>query len=148
MSSNIQDLSLHRLIQSFTSDGWIVLILSLSGALTRLTLFEGNVSIIEFTRRILSAVAVGMISWFILDGVDWPQFYKIIIYIVIGLDSPSIIKGVIKVLNIFTDNPGKVFNSLKRGELPESEPVVVTTPPEEHHKPKHHHRKHTKKEKD
>ena len=123
VSSNIQDLSLQRLAQSFTSEGWIVLVLSLSGALTRLTLFEVNVSIIDFVRRILSAIVVGILMWIALDVIDSSQLYKIIIYIVIGLDSPSIIRGILTGLSIFAKNPLGIIGALKRIQIiiPESE---------------------------
>ena len=140
-----QSLSLSKLLQSFFSDGWVVLVLSLAGALTRLTLFEDNTTIIDFIRRITSAVALGMLAWFILSETNWPQLYKVIIYIVIGLDSPSVIKGILKTINIFTSNPTKFINSIKDGRLPEVETQPAPIPqPEEVHKPhrrktyKHH----------
>jgi len=67
-------------------------------------------SIIEIIKKIFAAMLCSGIAWFILEQTDISSLTKAISYGVVGVVSPEIVNGIIKIAAKFAKNPTKFFN--------------------------------------
>lgn len=98
------------MLREFINGGWIIPLIGAAGMLARLMTAKKQYTIIEQLKNILSAAIASSIAWFILEQTDISSFYKAITYGVIGVVSPEIIGGIIKLAKHFERTPEKFVN--------------------------------------
>jgi hypothetical protein len=95
------------LLKEFISNGWIIPLIGAAGMLARLMTSKTKYTLLEHFKNILAAAISSMIAWFILEQTDISSLYKAVTYGVIGVVSPEIINGIIKLAKKFERNPDK-----------------------------------------
>jgi hypothetical protein len=80
-----------------------------SAMLARLLASNTTITILEHFKKIISAAIASGIAWFILKDVQGWDLYKAIAYGVVGVISPEIIDGIIKLGKKFAKNPEKII---------------------------------------
>lgn len=95
------------IIKEFINGGWIIPMIGAAAMIARLMSAPVKMTLIEQLRRILSAAISSSIAWFILEQTDISSFYKAVTYGIIGVISPEIIGGIIKLGKMFQNNPEK-----------------------------------------
>jgi hypothetical protein len=95
------------LLREFINGGWIIPLIGAAGMFARLLTASKQYTTLEQFKNILSAAIASSIAWFILEQTDISSFYKAITYGIIGVVSPEIIGGIIKIAKQFERNPEK-----------------------------------------
>lgn len=95
------------LLKEFLEGGWVIPLVGAAGMLARLMTAKKQYTIIEQLKNIISAAIAAAIAWFILEQVDISSFYKAITYGIVGVISPEIINGIIKLAKQFERTPEK-----------------------------------------
>lgn len=95
------------LIKEFIEGGWIIPVIGSAAMLARLLSAQKKIGAIEYGKKITVAAISSTIAWFILEQTDIPSLYKAICYGVIGVISPEIINGIIKLGRKFQADPEK-----------------------------------------
>lgn len=95
------------LLKEFLDGGWIIPLVGAAGMLARLMTAKKQYTIVEQLKNIVSAAIAAAITWFILEQVDIPSLYKAITYGIVGVVSPEIIGGIIKLAKHFERSPEK-----------------------------------------
>lgn len=95
------------LIKEFLDGGWIIPLIGASAMLARLLSAQKKIGAIEYAKKITAAAISSSIAWFILEQTDISSLYKAICYGVIGVISPEIINGIIKLGKRFQEDPEK-----------------------------------------
>lgn len=95
------------LLKEFLEGGWIIPFVGAAGMLARLMTAKKQYTIIEQLKNIVSAAIAAAIAWFILEQVNIPSLYKAITYGIVGVVSPEIIGGIIKLAKHFERSPEK-----------------------------------------
>jgi len=99
-----------NLIQEFINGGWIILIVGAAGMAARIIYSGTKHSVLEIIKKIFAAMLCSGIAWFILEQTDISSLTKAISYGVVGVVSPEIVNGIIKIAAKFAKNPTKFFN--------------------------------------
>jgi hypothetical protein len=94
-----------NLLREFLSGGWIVSLIGTLGMTARILASGKKISIIEFFRNIVAASICSGISWFVLEQVEMASFTKAIVYGVVGVVSPELLTGIVKLAKGFAKNP-------------------------------------------
>ena len=68
-------------------------------------------------KNILSAMITSLLAWFILEQFEINSLYKALIYGLAGLNSPEILKGILKITTSFSNNPGEFISNIKSGKI-------------------------------
>jgi uncharacterized membrane protein YeaQ/YmgE (transglycosylase-associated protein family) len=68
-------------------------------------------------KNILSAMITSLLAWFILEQFEIDSLYKALIYGLTGLNSPEILKGILKITTAFSNNPGEFISNIKSGKI-------------------------------
>lgn len=110
-----------KLLESFRDGGWLVLCIGGAAMLARLSLGGEKMTTGECLKRIFAATICGLITWMILENVDIPYVYKVILYSLSGLNAPEVLKGVTKIMKGFGEDPVEFVKELRRGRLYDSE---------------------------
>jgi hypothetical protein len=95
------------MLKEFIEGGWIIPLVGAAGMLARLMTAKKEYTILEQFKNIISASLAAAIAWFILEQTDIPSLYKAITYGIIGVVSPEIINGIIKLAKHFERSPEK-----------------------------------------
>ena len=95
------------MLKEFLEGGWIIPLVGAAGMLARLMTAKKEYTILEQFKNIISAALSAAIAWFILEQTDIPSLYKAITYGIIGVVSPEIITGIIKLAKNFERSPEK-----------------------------------------
>jgi hypothetical protein len=98
-----------NLIKDFLEGGWIIMMIGGSAMLARLLASNTTITILEHFKKIVSAAIASGIAWFILKDVQGWDLYKAIAYGIVGVISPEIIDGIIKLGKKFARNPEKII---------------------------------------
>jgi hypothetical protein len=98
-----------NLIKDFLDGGWIIMMIGGSAMLARLLASNTTITILEHFKKIISAAIASGIAWFILKDVQGWELYKAIAYGIVGVISPEIIDGIIKLGKKFAKNPEKII---------------------------------------
>ena len=96
-----------NLFEQFWQDGWVVMLVGAAGMLARLLSDNKKDSIVEQTKKIISAAIMSGIAWFILEQIEISSLWKAVTYGLIGVISPEILNGVVKLAKRFQNNPEK-----------------------------------------
>lgn len=95
------------ILTQFLEGGWLMPIIGASGMLARILTTKGKVTIIDLFKKMLTASIASSIAWFLLEQTEVSSLYKAITYGVIGVVSPEIIEGIVKLGKKFASNPTK-----------------------------------------
>jgi predicted MFS family arabinose efflux permease len=111
--------NLNDFIPEFLKGGWVVLLIGAAGMVARLVTTDSTdeISTNSIIKNILSAMITSLLAWFILEQFEINSLYKALIYGLAGLNSPEILKGILKVTTSFSDNPGEFLTNIKSGKI-------------------------------
>jgi len=93
------------IIREFLNGGWLVPMVGAAAMLARLISSDTNLSIKEQIKKILTAAIASGIAWFVLEQTDVSGLIKAMTYGIIGVVSPEIIDGIVKIGKSFARNP-------------------------------------------
>jgi hypothetical protein len=96
---------LDKLIASFIDGGWVVLLIGAAGMIARLVTTNEEQSAGEISKKMISSMIASLIAWFIMEQFSMDSMYKAIAYGLVGLNSPEIIQGVLKISGQFAADP-------------------------------------------
>jgi len=97
------------LLREFLNGGWVVPLIGAGAMLARLLSGDGGLSIRQQFKKILTAAIAAGIAWFVLEQTEISSHTKAVTYGIIGVISPEVITGIVKLGKRFADNPGKVL---------------------------------------
>ena len=119
---------LNKFIPLFIQGGWVVLLIGASGMIARTATSKNpeEKSIGQFLSNILVAMIASLISWFILEQFEVKSMYKSIIYGLVGLKSPEILTGIIKITTAFSNDPQAFIKNARSGNLTSTKNVKKT----------------------
>jgi hypothetical protein len=97
------------LLKEFLDGGWMIPMIGAGAMIARLLSTDSKLSLIDQFKKILTAAIAAGISWFVLEQTDISSLYKAITYGIIGVISPEVIDGIIKLAKKFSEKPEKFF---------------------------------------
>ncbi len=95
------------MIKEFLGGGWVIPLIGAAAMFARLLSTQKKMGIVEYAKKITAAAISSSIAWFILEQTDLSSLYKAICYGIIGVISPEIINGIIKLGKRFQEDPEK-----------------------------------------
>ena len=110
---NLKDFSINilnmepekSLLKEFLQGGWVVPLIGAGAMLARLLSGENNYTWWQQLKKILTAGIAAGIAWFILEQTEISSLYKAVTYGIIGVISPEVITGIVKLGKRFAENP-------------------------------------------
>jgi len=111
------------MLKEFINGGWLIPLVGSLAMIARLLSSSTDVHWFEQVKKIVTAALASGIAWFVLEQTDISSLYKAITYGVIGVVSPEIIAGIVKIGEKFSKDPIK-FISKKGGMSPQQPPVA------------------------
>lgn len=93
------------LLKEFLNGGWIVPLVGAGAMLARLLTSPKPVPVVEQIKKITTAAIASGIAWFVLEQTDIGSLTKAITYGIIGVVSPEVINGIVKLGKRFEKNP-------------------------------------------
>lgn len=79
----------------------------------------------QVTSNMIAAMVASLIAWFILEQFAIGAMYKALAYGLVGLNSPEILSGIVKIFTKFSENPGEFISNIRSGKI--DTPVKKTT---------------------
>jgi hypothetical protein len=73
-------------------------------------------------------MVASLIAWFILEQFEVASMYKAIAYGMVGLNSPELLTGIIKLSTGFANNPADFMKNIKTGGVPPAKKKVISKP--------------------
>jgi len=92
-------------IKNFLAGGWVVLLIGAAGMVARLVTTNENQTGADVAKKMVSSMIASLIAWFVMEQFDVNSMYKAITYGLVGLNSPEIINGVLKISGQFASDP-------------------------------------------
>jgi predicted MFS family arabinose efflux permease len=122
--------SLDKFIPLFMSGGWIVLLIGAAGMIARLATSKNpeDKTPGQILSNITAAMVASLIAWFILEQFEVASMYKAIAYGMVGLNSPELLTGIIKLSTGFANNPADFMKNIKTGGVPPAKKKVISKP--------------------
>jgi uncharacterized membrane protein YeaQ/YmgE (transglycosylase-associated protein family) len=117
---------LENFIKNFLEGGWVVLLIGAAGMVARLVTTSDNQSGIDVIKKMLSSMIASLIAWFVMEQFEIDSMYKAITYGLVGLNSPEIINGVLKISGQFAADPMSFLK--KEQPKPKPKPKPKTKP--------------------
>lgn len=96
---------MENFIKNLLSGGWVVLLIGAAGMIARLVTTDEQPSVADVAKKMIGAMIASLIAWFIMEQFEINSMYKAIAYGLVGLNSPEIIKGVLKISGQFAADP-------------------------------------------
>lgn len=93
------------IIREFLTTGWIVALLGAGIMLVRLLTDDKKTTIFFQIKRVVVSACGTSFAWYIFEQTDINSFYKAITYGVVGLTTPEIVNGVVKLGKKFERSP-------------------------------------------
>jgi predicted MFS family arabinose efflux permease len=133
--------NLSMLIPLFLNGGWIVLFIGAAGMVARLATSKNpeDKSLSQVLSNITASMIASMIAWFIMEQFAIGAMWKAIAYGLVGLNSPELLTGIIKLSTKFSENPSEFISNIRSGSSvkPSSKPKPKPKPtPKPKPKPK------------
>lgn len=85
--------------------GWVVLMIGAAGMVARLVTTNEQQSGGEVVKKMISSMIASLIAWFVMEQFTMDSMYKAVAYGLVGLNSPEIIQGVLKISGQFASDP-------------------------------------------
>ncbi len=98
------------LLKEFVGGGWVIPLIGAAAMLARLLSSQAEMTVADQLKKIASAAIAAGIAWFVLEQTDISSLYKAITYGIIGVVSPEIINGIVKIGKKFQSSPEKFLN--------------------------------------
>jgi hypothetical protein len=121
-------LSLEDFIPKFVKGGWIVSLIGASGMIARLVVSEEDTPINQVIRNVAAAMIASSISWFIMEQFEMNSMLKAVIYGLVGLNSPELLKGITKISGSFSDDPTNFIANARQGKVTHRKTPVKRKP--------------------
>ena len=123
--------NLHEFIPLFLNGGWVVLVIGAAGMIARLATSKNpeDKTPQQIVSNIGAAMIASLLTWFIMEQFTIPSMYKAISYGLVGLNSPEILSGIIKISTGFANDPTNFIKNLKSGNLEPKPPVKTKKKP-------------------
>jgi hypothetical protein len=96
---------LENFIKNFLDGGWVVLMIGAAGMVARLVTTNEQQSGGEVVKKMISSMIASLIAWFVMEQFTMDSMYKAVAYGLVGLNSPEIIQGVLKISGQFASDP-------------------------------------------
>lgn len=121
---------LGKFIPLFINGGWIVLLIGAAGMIARLATSKNpeEKTPKQIANNIVAAMIASLIAWFILEQFVVASMYKAIAYGMVGLNSPELLTGIIKMSTGFANNPTEFLKNMKGGNESPSKKKVKPKP--------------------
>ena len=121
---------LSKFVPLFMSGGWIVLLIGAAGMVARLATSKNpeDKTPGQIASNIAASMIASLIAWFILEQFEVASMYKAIAYGMVGLNSPELLTGIIKISTNFANNPGEFIKNIKTGGAPPVKKKVIKKP--------------------
>ena len=97
------------LIREFLNGGWLVPLVGAAAMFARLLSGQNELSFKQQLKRILTAAIAAGIAWFVLEQTDVSSLPKAITYGIIGVVSPEVISGIVRLGERFSKNPERFW---------------------------------------
>jgi predicted MFS family arabinose efflux permease len=111
---------LNQFIPLFLDGGWVVLIIGAAGMLARLATSKDpeDKNPVKVVKNILAAMTASLVAWFIMEQFQIASMYKAIAYGLVGLNSPELLTGIVKITTGFAEDPTNFIKNIKSGGKP------------------------------
>jgi predicted MFS family arabinose efflux permease len=121
---------LSKFVPLFFSGGWIVLLIGAAGMIARLATSKNpeDKTLGQIASNIAAAMIASLIAWFILEQFEVASMYKAIAYGMVGLNSPELLTGIIKISTNFANNPAEFMKNIKTGGTPPPKKKIIKKP--------------------
>ncbi len=96
---------MENFIKNFLDGGWVVLMIGAAGMVARLVTTNEQQSGGEVVKKMISSMIASLIAWFVMEQFTMDSMYKAVAYGLVGLNSPEIIQGVLKISGQFASDP-------------------------------------------
>jgi len=93
------------LLQEFMSGGWLAPLIAGMGMTMRLLVDDRTTGLLDLVRKVILSVLASLTTWLIIKDMLLPDWSYAVIYGVIGLVSPEIIMGLLKIGAKFSKDP-------------------------------------------
>jgi len=97
------------LLKEFINGGWIIPLIGAGAMLARLLSSDTKLTWVQQLKKIVTAAIASLVAWFVLEQTDIPSVYKAVTYGIIGVISPEVITGIVKLGKRFAANPEKIL---------------------------------------
>jgi hypothetical protein len=81
------------------------LLIGAAGMVARLVTTNEEQSSADVFKKMVSSMIASLIAWFVMEQFEVESMYKAIAYGLVGLNSPEIIQGVLKISGQFAADP-------------------------------------------
>ncbi len=98
------------MLKEFIDGGWLIPLIGAASMLARLLSTNTVAPILEQVKKVVTAALASGITWFLLEHTDISSLYKAITYGIIGVISPEIITGLVKIGKRFAHKPESFFS--------------------------------------
>jgi len=104
-----------KFIPLFLNGGWVVLLIGGAGMIARLVTSKNqeDKTLNQIVSNIIASMITSLIAWFILEQFEVEPMYKAIAYGLVGLNSPELLSGILKISSGFASNPLDFINNVK-----------------------------------
>lgn len=112
MSTNLEEF-----IPKFLKGGWIVALIGGAGMIARLVVSEEETPMNIVVKNISAAMIASSITWFVMEQFEMNSMLKAVIYGLVGLNSPELLKGITKISGSFSDDPSNFISNARQGKV-------------------------------
>jgi predicted MFS family arabinose efflux permease len=111
---------LTKFIPLFLNGGWIVLFIGAAGMVARLATSKNpdDKTLPQILSNVFAAMVASMIAWFVMEQFEVDAMWKAIAYGLVGLNSPELLSGIIKLSTKFSENPSEFISNMRSGDSP------------------------------
>ena len=95
------------IIKEFLNGGWLVPLVGAAAMFARLLSGDSGLSAKQQFKRIVTAAIAAGIAWFVLEQTEVSSLTKAIAYGIIGVVSPEVIGGIVRLRKKFEKNPSE-----------------------------------------
>jgi uncharacterized membrane protein YeaQ/YmgE (transglycosylase-associated protein family) len=96
---------LENFVENFLGGGWVVLLIGAAGMIARLVTTNENQTGSDVVKKMISSMIASLIAYFVMEQFEVDAMYKAVAYGLVGLNSPEIINGVLKISGQFEADP-------------------------------------------
>jgi uncharacterized membrane protein YeaQ/YmgE (transglycosylase-associated protein family) len=120
---------LGKFVPLFLNGGWVVVIIGAAGMLARTATSKNpdEKTPSQIINNVIAAMIASLIAWFILEQFEIGSMWKAIVYGLVGLNSPELLTGVIKISTKFSENPAEFISNAKSGKITSTRKTPIRT---------------------
>ena len=95
------------ILKEFLNGGWLVPLVGAAAMFARLLSGNSGLSLKQQFKRVATAAIAAGIAWFVFEQTDVSSLTKAITYGIIGVISPEVISGIVRLAEKLAKNPEK-----------------------------------------